>query len=76
MAGGTATGADTARFIDQLKAAHKKRTDELERLVAQLQQDKQRKDREIEGLTRENKKLRADFDKTLSKEKLAELIED
>ena len=76
MAGGTATGAATARFIDQLKAAHKKRTDELERLVAQLQQDKQRKDREIEGLTRENKKLRADFDKTLSKEKLAELIED
>ena len=76
MAGGTATGSDTARFVDQLKAAHKKRTDELERLVAQLQQDKQRKDREIEALTRENKKLRADFDKTLSKEKLAELIED
>ena len=76
MAGGTATGADTALFVDQLKAAHKKRTDELERLVAQLQQDKQRKDREIEALTRENKKLRADFDKTLSKEKLAELIED
>ena len=44
--------------------------------MAQLQQDKQRKDREIEALTRENKKLRADFDKTLSKEKLAELIED
>ena len=60
MAGGTATGADTARFVDQLKAAHKKRTDELERLVAQLQQDKQRKDREIEALTRETKPLRAE----------------
>ncbi len=44
--------------------------------MAQLQKDKQRKDREIDGLTRENKKLRQDFDKTLSKEKLAELIED
>ena len=76
MAGGTATGADTARFVDQLKAAHKKRTDELERLVAQLQQDKKRKDREIEALTRENKKLRADFSSLMSKEKLAELIED
>ena len=76
MAGGTATGADTARFVDQLKAAHKKRTDELERLVAQLQQDKKRKDREIEALTRENKKLCADFSSLMSKEKLAELIED
>ena len=73
---GTATGADTARFIDQLKAAHQKKADELERLVAQLQKDKQRKDNEIEALTKQNKKLRQDFDKTLSKEKLAELIQD
>ena len=39
QASGTATGADTAKFIDQLKAANKKKTDELERLVAQLQKE-------------------------------------
>ena len=63
-------------FIDKLKAAHKKTKDELERLVAQLQKEKQRKNVEIEELTRDNKRLRQDLDKTLSKEKLAELIED
>ena len=44
--------------------------------MAQLQKEKQRKDREIDELTKDNKKLRQDFDKTLSKEKLAELIKD
>ena len=73
---GTATGADTARFIAQLKAAHNKKADELERLVAQLQKDKQRKDKEIGDLTKQNKPRRQDFDKTPSKEKLAELIQD
>ena len=62
--------------MGQLKAAHQKRTDELERLVAPLQKDKQRKDREIDGLAREHKRPRRDFDQALSKDKLAELIED
>ena len=55
---------------------HKRRTDELEQLVARLTQEKRRKDAELAELAAENKRLRADFDKTLSKEKLAELIED
>ena len=49
---------------------------ELEQLVARLTQEKRRKDAELAELAAENKRLRADFDKTLSKEKLAELIED
>ena len=73
---GIAAGADTARFNDRLKAAHNKKADELERLAAQLQKDKQRKDKEIGDLTKHNKQLRQDFDKTPSKEKLAELIQD
>ena len=62
--------------MDRLKAAHKQKTDELERLVGKLREEKQRKDREIEALTKENQRLRQDFDKTLSKEKLAELVAD
>ena len=73
----TATAQDTALFVDQLKAAHTKKMDALQPLVAQLQQKQQQyKDREIESLTRDNKRLRQYLDKTLSKEKLAELIED
>ncbi len=41
-----------------------------------LQKDKQRKDTEIGDLTKHNKQFRQDFDKTPSKEKLAELIQD
>jgi len=73
---GDATAQDTAAFVDRLKAAHAKKTDALEKLVAQLRAEAQRKDREIADLVKDNKRLRADFDKTLSKEKLAELVKD
>ena len=73
---GTATASDTAEFVDRLKAAHAKKSEALEKLVAQLRAEAQRKDREIADLQKENKRLRGDLDKTLSKEKLAELIKD
>ena len=42
-----ATGDDTARFIEQLKPTYQKRSyQKLERLVAQLQNDKQRCDKQ------------------------------
>merc|ERR1711939_950848 len=49
---------------------------ELELLVSQLQKDKLRLNKEIDDLTARNKKLKSDFDKTLSKEKLQELVKD
>ena len=59
-----------------MKAAHAKKSEALEKLVEQLRAEAQRKDREIADLQKENKRLRGDLDKTLSKEKLAELIKD
>jgi multidrug resistance efflux pump len=41
-----------------------------------LQNEKNEKNKEIAILKKELKQARADFDKTLSKEKLAELIKD
>merc|ERR1711939_507252 len=49
---------------------------ELELLVSQLMKEKSKLNKEVAELTKQNKKLRADFDKTLSKEKLQELIKD
>merc|ERR1712098_353349 len=49
---------------------------ELEKLVDQLMRDKSKLHKENAELTNRNKKLKADFDKTLSKEKLQELIKD
>merc|ERR1712080_68767 len=73
---GDVSTKDTREFIDKLKASHKKRTDELEKLVDQLMKDKSKLNKENIELTNRNKKLKEDFDKTLSKEKLQELIKD
>ena len=59
-----------------MKAAHAKKSEALEKLVSQLRAEAVKKDREIADLQKENKRLRGDLDKTLSKEKLAELIKD
>merc|ERR1712098_912799 len=55
---------------------NKKKSEEYEKLITQLKKDKDRLNEEIIDLTNRNKKLKADFDKTLSKEKLQELIKD
>merc|ERR1712224_87421 len=73
---GDASTKDTREFIDKLKESNKKRVDELEKLVDQLLKDKSKLNKEMSELTNRNKKLKADFDKTLSKEKLQELIKD
>jgi hypothetical protein len=73
---GDASAKDTREFIDKLKETNKKRVDELEKLVDQLMRDKSKLHKENAELTNRNKKLKADFDKTLSKEKLQELIKD
>merc|ERR1711881_326853 len=73
---GDASTKDTREFIDKLKESNKKRVDELEKLVDQLLKDKSKLNKENSELTNRNKKLKADFDKTLSKEKLQELIKD
>merc|ERR1712080_343201 len=73
---GDASTKDTREFIDKLKETNKKKTDELEKLVDQLMRDKSKLHKENAELTNRNKKLKADFDKTLSKEKLQELIKD
>merc|ERR1712025_784614 len=73
---GDASTKDTREFIDKLKESNKKRVDELEKLVDQLLKDKSKLNKENIELTNRNKKLKADFDKTLSKEKLQELIKD
>merc|ERR1711985_37091 len=49
---------------------------ELEKLVDQLIKDKSKLNKENAELTNRNKKLKKDFDATLSKEKLQELIKD
>merc|ERR1712096_190343 len=67
---------DTREFIDKLKSTNKKRVDELEKLVDQLMKDKAKLNKENIELTNRNKKLKKDFDSTLSKEKLQELIKD
>ena len=59
-----------------MKAAHAKKSEALENLVSELRAEAVKKDREIADLQKENKRLRGDLDKTLSKEKLAELIKD
>merc|ERR1712096_439057 len=66
----------TREFIDKLKETNKKKTDELEKLVDQLMRDKSKLHKENAELTNRNKKLKSDFDKALSKEKLQELIKD
>merc|ERR1711881_119084 len=73
---GDATTKDTREFIDKLKESNKKRVEELEKLVDQLMKEKSKLNKENADLTNRNKKLKADFDKTLSKEKLQELIKD
>jgi len=45
-------------------------------MISQLQRDKTKLNKEISDLTSRNKKLKEDFDSTLSKEKLQELIKD
>merc|ERR1712025_1415440 len=70
---GDASVKDTREFIDKLKESNKKR---LEKLVDQLIKDKSKLNKENAELTNRNKKLKSDFDKTLSKEKLQELIKD
>merc|ERR1712096_97357 len=66
---GDASTKDTREFIDKLKETNKKKTDELEKLVDQLMRDKSKLHKENAELTNRNKKLKADFDKTLSEEK-------
>merc|ERR1711981_695502 len=73
---GDASTKDTREFIDKLKESNKKRVGELEKLVDQLLKDKSKLNKENVELTNRNKKLKEDFDKTLSKEKLQELIKD
>merc|ERR1712096_282331 len=73
---GDASTKDTREFIDKLKETNKKKTDELEKLVDQLMRDKSKLHKENSELTNRNKKLKSDIDKTLSKEKLTELIKD
>merc|ERR1711904_174484 len=73
---GDATTKDSIEFIDKLKESNKKGVEELEKLVDQLMKEKSKLNKEIVDLTNRNKKLKADFDKTLSKEKLQELIKD
>merc|ERR1712224_613691 len=73
---GDASVKDTREFIDKLKESNKKRVEELEKLVDQLIKDKSKLNKENAELTNRNKKLKSDFDKTLSKEKLQELIKD
>merc|ERR1711904_338015 len=73
---GDATTKDSIEFIDKLKESNKKGVEELEKLVDQLMKEKSKLNKENADLTNRNKKLKADFDKTLSKEKLQELIKD
>merc|ERR1712124_194978 len=72
QASGDASVKDTREFIDKLKESNKKRVEELEKLVDQLIKDKSKLNKENAELTNRNKKLKSDFDKTLSKEKLQE----
>jgi len=73
---GKAEFKDFNKHIDNLKKRAAEREDELTKHGAYVLGLKQQSDKELAAALQENKKLREDFDKTLSKEKLAELIKD
>jgi len=73
---GKAEFKDFNRHIENLKKRAADREAELTTYGAHVLELKQQSDKDLASALQDNKKLRDDFDKTLSKEKLAELIKD
>ena len=63
-------------LVEKQRKLHEGKVRDYEGVVASMEKELRQKNDDLDGQRKQNKQLRQDLDKTLSKEKLAELIQD